>query len=94
MCRFPGCANEPTRWSRTGFCRDHRGTALVWCAVRRHHAHLGERQQTEIELSEKLKVFAAMDAALRKRFPQLAMPFIRSAYGYEVIVAVPGGLRA
>lgn len=85
-CRFPGCDNEPTRWSRLAFCGTHRGAARAY-----------RQRQKPIPappVDNKLRYFHNLQAAIAEAFPQALEPYARNTAGYEVRVLAPGGLRA
>lgn len=92
MCKFTGCKNDITRWSRTGFCHEHRGAAVIWSDVMRRRGRPKLAVAVVLEASEKVRVFLDLEAALRKALPKLGLNK-KNHYGYEVLVAAPGGLK-
>jgi hypothetical protein len=88
-CRFPGCNNEPTRWSRRAFCGEHRGAARSYS-----HAVTNRVPVETPPLSEKLRRFHALKDSIQSTFPDAGKPFARNPAGYEVMILAPGGLRA
>lgn len=90
ICRFPGCNNEPTRWSRRAFCGLHRGAA-------RSYSDSLNKKREHVETpphSDKLRLFHNLKETVHSAFPDAGKPFARNASGYDVLVLVPGGLRA
>lgn len=88
-CRYPGCNNEPTRWSRRSFCGEHRGAA-------RSYANQVAQQRVvpSSPVSDKLHRFSRLRESLAARFPNAHLPRATNKAGYEVLVLAPGGLRA
>jgi hypothetical protein len=88
-CRYPGCNNEPTRWSRRAFCGEHRGAA-------RTYAYRLARQ-TDVPsspVSDKLRRFSKLRDCVAAKFPNATEPRARNRAGYDVVILAPGGLRA
>lgn len=81
-CRFPGCPNIPTKWSRHSYCGEHRGAAVSMSKTIPQRPAQGKKGA----IFEQLK--REVNAHFRAPQP------IRSSYGYHVLVQAPNGLRA
>lgn len=90
-CKFPGCKKVPTRWSRHGYCGEHRGAAQTIHQQRRPAI---QEPNSGCEIVQRLRAFRGLKESIEARFPQAGTPYARNASGYDVVVLVPGGLRA
>lgn len=79
-CRYPGCSNKPTKWSRHSFCGEHRGAARA-LAARAPQAQ-----------DKKASLFDQLQKEIQQRFNSTKNTPV-NAYGYQVFVRAPNGLH-
>jgi hypothetical protein len=87
-CRYPGCQNKPSRWSRRTFCGEHRTEAMAYGRSMR------SAKLPDTQMGDKLRRFVRLKDTVQSTFPRSGRPVAINAAGYEVMVVVPGGLRA